>query len=45
MIMNNIIKHVQHYDHEKYWKMRDYLTKHKKHNKLKALWFLYRINI
>lgn len=43
MLMNSVIKCVQHYDHKGYWKMRQYLTDNKKHNGLKAIWYLYRI--
>lgn len=43
MIIDSITKCVQHYDHKKYWKMRQYLTESKKINKLKAVWYLYRI--
>lgn len=42
MIINKIIGYVQHYNHEKYWKMRECLV-HKKCNRLIAVWYLYRI--
>lgn len=43
MIINSIIGYIQHYNHKKYWKMRTYLSQKNKVNKLKALWFLFRI--
>ena len=43
-MMNFVTKLVQHYNHKKYWKMRDYLCKNINDiNKIKAYYFLYRI--
>lgn len=41
-IMNLIVAITQHYNHEKYWRMRNCLV-NKKGTKLKRIWFLYRI--
>ncbi len=40
--MDFIIGKVQHYNHKKYWKMRDYVTKSGRLRLLK-IWYLYRI--
>lgn len=38
-----ILNHIQHYDHKKYWKMRDYVIDSTKKNKIKKYMYLIKV--